>query len=223
MGIIGMTFRFGGDYLAVREQRFQEKMDLVLAKAGKLIYTQGYQATSMKDIAAACDLGMNAIYSVFGSKEEICAQLYLRAVKEFAREFSLVLARATPLPEKNRELVHIYIDFYSVHNFLYEIVWLVLDGQLDSVLSPAIVTEIHKLFEEILVSYSNLLEQLQEQGRIRDDLEPRAMAATMWSMMSGMAANFYHKTQKLTGVPHVDIRETELDMVLSYLEYKGRK
>lgn len=205
--------------MITREKRRLEKRDFILMEAARLIYTQGYQSTSMKDIAAACDLGMNAIYSVFGSKEQICAELYLQAEKEFAEVFNYVLKTDKPLPEKNWDLARLYIEFYTKHNFLYEIVWLVLSGQLDSVLSLETVDAIQGLFVELLDGYSKLLEQLQRRGRIRADLDPRVMSATMWSMLSGLAANHAHRTQAITGVLHLSIRETELEMVLDYLQY----
>lgn len=207
--------------MGVRAEGRLRKRELVLAVARDLIHHLGYQNTAMKDIAKKAGLGMNAIYSVFQSKEQICAELYLEAQLEFAVKFRQVLAEDKPLPILHRELAELYIEFYSGHNFLYEIVWLVLDKQLDSQLDIAVISRIHQSFLELLEGYAQVLARFQGAGLIRQDIEPRELAAAFWSMVSGLAANYCHRTQEVTGVAHRRIREIELKMVLAYLRYQG--
>ena len=205
--------------MGIREARHLAKRELVLKKAGTLFYERGYEDTAMKEIAEACDLGMNAIYSVFGSKEQICAELFLQAQQEFAGAFKQVLAGRAALPATNRALMDLYIEFYSSHNFLYEIVWLVLSGQIQSELKSATVRIIHDNFIDLLESYRIYLEKLQQSGIIKCSQDLKKMTSTFWCMMSGVASNFVHKTGEITGVSNLDIRELELDMVLRVLNY----
>ncbi len=207
--------------MADRQQRRQEKRRLVLAHGAELFYRQGYGSTSMQDIAIACNLGMNAIYSVFCSKEQICAEVFMEAHQVFAAEFNEILSSERSLAAKNREILDLYISFYARHNFLYEIVWQVLEGQIDSEIQPWTVAEIHDSFVRLVDGYARVLAVAQEGGYIRNDLNVRTMAAALWSMMSGMASNYAHGTEQLTGVAHDVLRETVLDMVLDYLKYTG--
>ena len=204
-----------------RQQRREEKRQLILTQAAELFYKRGYGSTSMQDIAVACNLGMNAIYSVFCSKEQVCAEVFMEAQHRFVLAFEQCLLSQQSLSVKNRQLLDLYIGFYARHNFLYEIVWQVLEGQIDSEIRPQTVSDIHDCFVRLVEGYARVLEQAQENGYIRSDLESRTMAAALWSMMSGMASNYAHGTEQLTGVAHDAIRETGLAMVLEYLKYTG--
>jgi len=209
--------------MGIREKRNLVKRDLVLEQAGPLFYRYGYEYTSMKSIAEGCNLGMNAIYSVFGSKEQICAELFLQAQQEFVGAFKQILAGSDLLPVNNRAIMDLYIDFYSRHNFLYEIVWLVISGQIQAELKTGTVELIHDNFIDLLDSYSSYLEKLQHSGAIGAALDLKKLTAAFWCMMSGLASNYIHKTGEVTGVSNNDIRELELDMVLKILQYDPKE
>lgn len=205
--------------MRAREARLLAKQELILQRAGELFYSRGYESTSMKDIAEACNLGMNAIYSVFSSKEQICAELFLLAQEAFSHEFRQALMSAENLPATNRFLMDLYIDFYSRHNFLYEIVWLVLSGQIQAELNRATVERIHQNFLVLLNAYRIYLEKLKKEAVINCKHNLNALTSTFWCMMSGLAANYVHKTGEVTGVNNLEMRELELDMVLEVLNY----
>jgi|GEM_PF-1182755 len=208
--------------MGTRTTKLIAKHELILKQAGKLFYSNGYESTAMKDIAEACNLGMNAIYSVFDSKEQICAELFLKAQEEFAAEFKRIIAAAENLPSTNRTIINFYIDFYSRHNFLYEIVWMVLSGQIQAELKEKTVALIHGNFIDLLNSYGAYLKQLKQKGIIGCDLDLGRLASTFWCMMSGLAANYVHKTGEITGVANQEIRDLELEMVLEVLKYNPK-
>ncbi len=211
--------------MGTRATKLMAKHELVLRQAGKLFYSSGYESTAMKDIAEACNLGMNAIYSVFGSKEQICAELFLKAQAEFVSDFKRTIATAENLPSTNRTIMNLYIDFYSRHNFLYEIVWMVLSGQIQAELKEETVAIIHGNFIDLLNTYRAYLERLAQKRIINCELDLSRLTSTFWCMMSGLAANYVHKTGEITGVANQEIRDLELDMVLQVLKYdlKGEK
>jgi AcrR family transcriptional regulator len=205
--------------MGTRATKLMAKHELVLRQAGKLFYSSGYESTAMKDIAEACNLGMNAIYSVFGSKEQICAELFLKAQAEFVSDFKRTIARAENLPSTNLTIMNLYIDFYSRHNFLYEIVWMVLSGQIQAELKEETVALIHGNFIDLLNTYRAYLEQLKQKKIINCELDLSRLTSTFWCMMSGLAANYVHKTGEITGVTNQEIRDLQLDMVLQVLKY----
>ncbi len=209
--------------MRVREARLLAKRELILQRAGELFYSCGYESTSMKDIAEACNLGMNAIYSVFSSKEQICAELFLLAQEAFSHKFKQTLIYAENLPATNRFLMDLYIDFYSRHNFLYEIVWLVLSGQIQAELNKKTVEAIHQNFLELLDIYRSYLEKLKREAVVHCKHDLNKLTSTFWCMMSGLAANYVHKTGDITGVCNLEMRELELDMVLEVLKYDSEK
>ena len=70
-----------------RELRSSIRISLILEKAESLFWQKGYNSTSMKDIASACDCKPANIYNFFNSKEDI---LYAVIKDNITRVLSLL-------------------------------------------------------------------------------------------------------------------------------------
>jgi AcrR family transcriptional regulator len=70
-----------------RQLRFSIRISLILEKAESLFWQKGYNSTSMKDIASACDCKPANIYNFFESKEDI---LYAVIKDNMTRVLSLL-------------------------------------------------------------------------------------------------------------------------------------
>ena len=70
-----------------RQLRSSIRISLILEKAESLFWQKGYNSTSMKDIASACDCKPANIYNFFESKEDI---LYAVIKDNMTRVLSLL-------------------------------------------------------------------------------------------------------------------------------------
>ncbi len=95
---------------------------LVIRTAVDLITQQGYDATTMKQIARAADIGDATIYKYFPSKEKLLIAYYEMAIAD-------VLKDTAAIPE---------LDQYTLHERLQ----LLVDGVLDTMLGDREFVEI---------------------------------------------------------------------------------
>ncbi len=70
--------------------------DEVLDALMKLFWEQGYEATSVAEIAEAAGLNKSSLYNAFGSKDELFQQVLDRYVDARAGMFEAVVADASP-------------------------------------------------------------------------------------------------------------------------------
>jgi len=65
----------------------QQKLDRLLSAAATLIAEQGYQATSMRDLSRATDMGVAGLYHHFKNKEDLATYKAWLAPYQFFRSF----------------------------------------------------------------------------------------------------------------------------------------
>jgi AcrR family transcriptional regulator len=94
-----------------RKQREREERVRVILEAAKGLFArQGFQETSMSDIAAACELGKATLYYYFPTKEELYGEILM---SHTARYYRLLVESIANVDQPN-ELVH-----RLIHEFVH--------------------------------------------------------------------------------------------------------
>lgn len=83
----------------------REGRDLILDTAARLFRAQGYAATSLRTIAAACGMQAASLYHHFGSKDEIVGEVLRIGVERVADEVRAAVA-VLPADADARTLLH---------------------------------------------------------------------------------------------------------------------
>lgn len=114
----------GQNRLGRREQAKDERRTRIVAAARDLMREAGVDAVSMKQVAARADVSLSTIYNLFGSKEEVFAQVFNGAFEAYR---GAVLARASADPlQRFFDAIDIAAEFYSADvPFYRSSVWLV--------------------------------------------------------------------------------------------------
>jgi AcrR family transcriptional regulator len=73
----------------------RNKRETVLAKAAELIARQGFDGTSMRDIAAAVDMLPGSLYYHFASKDDLLIEIHKRVVDAMLARVEAAIAGAT--------------------------------------------------------------------------------------------------------------------------------
>jgi AcrR family transcriptional regulator len=92
------------------QERYDRRRDTMVNAAARVFAHNGYDQTTMQDLAASMGLATGALYHYFPSKEQllidICDQL-MEPLLERARD---VVASEDPPAERLRTLVHLWVD-----------------------------------------------------------------------------------------------------------------
>ena len=165
----------------------------VLEEALNLFSSQGYGATSMRQIAEACDQSVGNLYHHFGSKEEIFSRLiddYLGKVDNPEHPLQKVF-RSGRFPDDLEELAAVIEDTVDENKASILLVFIdVIEfrGQHIRHYYETMADRFHEVYDE-------RFEELRNEGRLTDaDPMVAVMVATRWLF-------YFWTVEKCFGVP----------------------
>src|SRR6202158_3635691 len=93
-----------------RNEPRQEPRQEILRTAARLFQQQGYDATSMNDVAAALKLSKGGLYHHFQSKDEILFHIMSHAMEITEERVINVVRRIDGPEERLRALIRLHIE-----------------------------------------------------------------------------------------------------------------
>jgi AcrR family transcriptional regulator len=178
-----------------------EAREKILATAARLFAEQGYENTSIAQVARAAKVSKALIFWYFETKE----QLYHNALRKTLEPYFITVDSLAGLDEKSQieRLIEQFAEFvrdnvYSVRFFLS----LMLQGerQPDEVIHR--VSELYGVFRNLI---ANVIESGQRRGVFRSDCSPHLDAAMIMAALDGvlvqnfLSAEFVHRADDLIG------------------------
>ncbi len=86
-----------------RKKKFENRFEVVVETASRLFLQNGFEGTTMDDIAKACDLGKATIYAEFESKEDLMQAVIVRHVQN---NIAKLKAKVNETQENYLEALH---------------------------------------------------------------------------------------------------------------------
>ena len=152
----------------------------ILHTAGRLFQQQGYDATSMNDIAAALKLSKGGLYHHFQSKDEILFHIMPHAM-DITEERVINRARGIPDPEERlRTLIRLHI----------EVVLSARDREITVMLHenhplpPTLRKRINGRKKDYVHFVENLIADVQRARGSKAGVSPRAAAFALLGMIN---------------------------------------
>jgi AcrR family transcriptional regulator len=87
----------------------EEKRQLIMLQAKELFARHGFAATSVADVAKACDLPVGSIYTYFTNKEEIVRAIVEEGWEELRGRLAHALGSASTPEEKLGLLINVFL------------------------------------------------------------------------------------------------------------------
>jgi AcrR family transcriptional regulator len=97
-----------------RSADFENIQDLILDSAASVFARRGYAATSIGDIAEACDCSKSRLYHYFGSKETILSEMLTGHVDLLLEKCRHTLYGYQDPEERFRQLTRLFMEVYAV-------------------------------------------------------------------------------------------------------------
>lgn len=92
-----------------KQREREERVQAILAAAKGLFARQGFQETSMSDIAEACELGKATLYYYFPTKEELYGEIIRSHTAGYYRLLAESIAQVDQPDEMVRRLIHEFV------------------------------------------------------------------------------------------------------------------
>jgi AcrR family transcriptional regulator len=104
---------------SLREQRRLNRVRMsrehVLDVAEQLFGDNGYQATSLEQVAAGSEFSVGAVYKIFASKRDLLADVLARRHQEMRVGVDEILATSLPGLDELLALCSYYLHYFSLH------------------------------------------------------------------------------------------------------------
>lgn len=153
----------------------------ILAAATALFYEQGYNGTTMREIASAVGIKAGSLYNHFAAKEDILFEICHGVLVEMLRDAQRALATATSCEARLRRLVEFHVRFCAEDRFRSK----VADDQLH-VLSDARRQQVL----DIRDTYEQLFRDILAAGRETEGWEVDDVAVVTFALAT-MANSVY--------------------------------
>lgn len=85
-------------------------VDTALERALDVLWSKGYEATSLDDLCEATDLSRSSLYATFGSKRKLLLRSVERYVERRTPHIAAILARPLPIRDAFAALLQEFID-----------------------------------------------------------------------------------------------------------------
>ena len=176
-GISGALYIF---CLRMSRETVVDPRQEILRVAARLFQQQGYDATSMNDVAAALKLSKGGLYHHFQGKDEILFDLMNHAL-DITQERVLDPLRGIPDPEERlRSLIRLHVDLVmSVRE--REITVLLHENHP---LPPSLRKRINARKKDYVIYLEKLVEEVQRARQSRRTVSPRAATFALLGMIN---------------------------------------
>ncbi|MCC7038672.1 MAG: TetR/AcrR family transcriptional regulator [Burkholderiales bacterium] len=164
-----------------RERRRAATLDHVARTGTRLFEAQGFEATTMEQIAAAADVAKGTLYNHFPTKEAVLAHgmhltladdaAQLRALLERPGSFEEKLTRLFAASAQWAEAYRAWLPPYFRHRFLH------IDSEVGAVRG--------QVPRDLVAVYAGLIGDAQEGGTLRTDLDAEHLATLLHQLYFG--------------------------------------
>lgn len=160
---------------ARRERNKTAKQERIHAAAWQLFSTQGYEATTIRQIAEQADVGLGTVMAHVGDKSALLRALFRQAIGE---RVSLTPASTLPLEDALYEQFNAFIEFYAGHPDLTR-------EFIRQALNPSSDEERHTDAAQIQTFLKHISAQLsaaQQGGHLCPDADTDTAAQTLFAL-----------------------------------------
>jgi len=158
--------------------------DDAVEKAMQVFWHKGYEATSMEDLLEAMDLNRGSLYDTFGDKRQLFLKVIDRYCHGFVGEKFSLLDQPGPALPTLRLFIHGMIEggLADPQRRGCLIANTVMELSPHEKEIAGMVSQALKMVED---TFFNVLARAKQQGELKNDKDPRALARFLTTMMQG--------------------------------------
>ena len=162
--------------MAVRSPAQEEKRRLILDAAVRAFARKGYHACRVGEIAAEAGVAYGLVYHYFSSKDELLETIFRDTWREMLAAIEAVEADGEPAADQLRKVAAIVLRTWKRDPDLVRVL------VREVTRSPQIQREVEEI-EHAYDALERIVRRGQENGELRDDVEPRLAALVLYGAL----------------------------------------
>ncbi len=169
-----------------KEREKERRRQQIMVAAKRVFSANGFNKSTMEDIAREAELSPGTIYLYFRNKDELYASLSLRILQYLNIRLKHVVNRKGLEPEEYVEaLKQAMYDVYEFDPLIVINMFQLQSSETVKNLSPELLGEIVDLSKSSLGIMADIFEKGIKKG-VFINHHPQALADTLWGMFSGL-------------------------------------
>ena len=167
----------------VSEDYLLERKDQILEAAAHCFAQEGFHATSMADIIKATGLSAGSFYRYYKSKDELIGAIIDRYLASILTDFQN--ASQTSADPAKAVVFAIKLISKRVDEGAEPFARLLPQVWSEAMRNETIRQRGKKVYASLLEHFSSIIRRAQEQGNLRDDLDPDGTSRVMLGLVQG--------------------------------------
>ncbi len=185
-----------------KEREIEQRKDFILQKAEKLFLSQGYDDTTMDQIAEESEFSKGTVYKYFLSKDEIYLTLGIRAYQMIIEKTKKFIKREEPGIAQLMAVGKAYHEFYKGAPDYAMVFHHIGDKFLDIANKPKKeLTTNEKAYLEQSNAYRDLfvgvIVEAIKNNKLRTDKDPIMIGITLATLTSGLIKELTRREKNL--------------------------
>lgn len=163
-----------------------ERREEILDAAQSLFAQKGVHAVSTRQIAEIAGISQPALYAYFATKDDIAAELCVRAFAILGQRMDQARADYRPTPENFERCLRVYIDFGLDHPDAYRVAFM-LEKSVDGSFLKKTGGKPMEAGKSVFAVFVEIVGEFHARGETVAD-DPMAAAQVLWAGLHGLVS-----------------------------------
>jgi len=163
-----------------------ERREEILDAAQSLFAQKGVHAVSTRQIAEIAGISQPALYAYFATKDDIAAELCVRAFAILAERMAAARVGYTPTPENFERCLRVYIDFGLDHPDAYRVAFM-LEKSVDGSFLEKTGGRPMIAGKEVFAVFVEMVGELHARGLMAGE-DVMAATQSLWAGLHGLVS-----------------------------------
>ena len=175
--------------MGITERKEREKLEmreLILEAATSMFLEEGYEKTSIRNIAERIEYSPATIYLYFKDKDELFFAIHQLGFTKLLQEMAPVALIENPL-DRIRELGRIYIEF-GLNNPEYYDLMFIMRAPMNALKEKIGVEQCWQDGQSTFSFLQSIINEGISKGLIKDGSDPLALSMYAWTCVHGMVS-----------------------------------
>jgi AcrR family transcriptional regulator len=168
-----------------RQREREQRRQAILIAARHLFVAKGVAATTMDDVAQACQLAKGTLYLYFNTKDEIAFALLLQATDDLLAALRDSLDTSAPAVDQLERLALTYYRFFQAQPESFRYMFIVPHESYAGQVSEELLERWAASGRAALRLVAGLLERAAAEGDLSVE-DPWSTAVALWSTITGV-------------------------------------
>ena len=197
--------------IPLTQEEITRRRGEILNAAMGVILQKGFLETSMREIAAAAEVGKSTLYDYFPSKDEILIAYVVDEVERMTVQVQAIISQDIRVTEKFRRIWHTHLENMLANKYMY--IKISFEAQRLSLESQQRI-QMHRH------AYQDMLCELVEEGIRQGEFRPVNPLLAIRAMFSLLTPMVY--TSRPTGSPE-QMLEDALDIMFKGMQVEKKE